>query len=260
MLNASESRKAWDRLAGCYEDEVISPIHNAKGSPVITIINAIQGKAEKTVADLGCGTGPLLPFLLKNFKSVMAMDFSGKMIETANQRIQTECPQWAQKITLLQRSLVDFNMKNDFDVVLSVNSLLMADPDEIGVSFANIRRSLKDDGLFIGVFPSFESILEEYRHTYWREHRARGSHGMARAAANRKLEAKRIDFELGTYDTGDMIQKYYLRHELEFFMESAKLMPFSFQKVCYRKEHSFNYHDDLAGHPRMWDWVVLAKK
>ena len=43
----------------------------------------------KTVADLGCGTGPLLPYLAERFGKVIALDFAPAMLKLAADRLES---------------------------------------------------------------------------------------------------------------------------------------------------------------------------
>jgi trans-aconitate methyltransferase len=72
--------KDWDEIADRYDEEISSPFQEGVINPLYDAIRAIPNKRELTVADLGCGTGPLLPFLSRNFKNVAAIDFSARMI------------------------------------------------------------------------------------------------------------------------------------------------------------------------------------
>ena len=54
------------------------------------MLDAIPEPGRKTVIDLGCGTGPLIPRLLERFGRVIALDFAPAMLERARERLGPE--------------------------------------------------------------------------------------------------------------------------------------------------------------------------
>ena len=51
-------------------------------NPLLDRLERIPDAERKTVADLGCGTGRLLPSLVGRFGRVIALDFAPAMIDT----------------------------------------------------------------------------------------------------------------------------------------------------------------------------------
>ena len=82
LKRASESRKVMNCLADQWE-KVISSLHNPAAS-----IFALAGFAPRgmTIADLGCGTGLLLPLLARLDGEVYAVDQSEAMLNRARER------------------------------------------------------------------------------------------------------------------------------------------------------------------------------
>ena len=77
----------WSRQAAQYRELFVDPYDPNVQTPVWEALAAIPEPANKTVADLGCGTGPLLPYLAQRFQRVIAVDFAPAMLERAIDRI-----------------------------------------------------------------------------------------------------------------------------------------------------------------------------
>ena len=80
--------QAWDRIAGDYLGHIVSPFDRGISNPLFDQLLAIRCAHRKTVADLGCGVGMLLPFLSKRFRKVAAIDFSAGMLRRARRKVR----------------------------------------------------------------------------------------------------------------------------------------------------------------------------
>jgi 2-polyprenyl-3-methyl-5-hydroxy-6-metoxy-1,4-benzoquinol methylase len=79
-------------------------------------------------ADLGCGTGRFEGLLADSYRSVLAVDISGRELELAKERHPRP------EVTYGQRSLLDVTPATDgrFDLVLSVNTIFhLRDHDRV---------------------------------------------------------------------------------------------------------------------------------
>ena len=66
----------WSKVAPAYETEFIDPYRPDVRNPLLDRLRRCAG-AKRVVADLGCGIGPLLPFLAEQFRhQVHAVDFA----------------------------------------------------------------------------------------------------------------------------------------------------------------------------------------
>src|SRR5580658_8144580 len=117
----NEQADSWSRIAADYEQEFINPDLPEVRNPVRLALAQLKDSASKTVADLGCGVGPLLPFLAERFRRVLAVDFAPGMLNLARVR----CRGLA-NVEFLQRSLTDLSaLAGQVDVAVAVNSLVM---------------------------------------------------------------------------------------------------------------------------------------
>lgn len=81
------------------------------------ILNIAGVAADKTVLDVGCGTGVLIPYYLsKRVKSVTAIDISEEMIRIAKEKFKDS------KITFVCGDIKDFACAAKFDCVIVHNA------------------------------------------------------------------------------------------------------------------------------------------
>ena len=121
-------QKEWDELAEKYHDEVISPFFGEVENPLQGELRRINDKKKKTIAEFGCGLFYLGEKLSKMFKQVHASDFSKKMVKKAIDRNKSIIKK-SGNINIIQEDIRKINYKNKFDVIISVNSLLMPSLD-----------------------------------------------------------------------------------------------------------------------------------
>ena len=78
----------WSQVASVYEQEFVDPYNaDVRGNPLKRTLRRLGDPAHKVVADLGCGIGPLLPFLSRQYRTVYAVDFAAGMLERARARV-----------------------------------------------------------------------------------------------------------------------------------------------------------------------------
>ena len=78
----------WSRAAARYDDLFLDPFRPGVENPLLDEVLAVPDPGSKVVADLGCGTGPLLPHLVGRFGRVVALDFAPGMIAKARKRLE----------------------------------------------------------------------------------------------------------------------------------------------------------------------------
>src|SRR5262249_1463408 len=72
--NMPDQSHYWSLGARAYEEEYIDPYRPDVRSPLLPALRSLAGQG-RDVAALGCGIGPLLPFLAEHFRHVYAVDF-----------------------------------------------------------------------------------------------------------------------------------------------------------------------------------------
>jgi ubiquinone/menaquinone biosynthesis C-methylase UbiE/DNA-binding transcriptional ArsR family regulator len=98
--------------------------------------------SEWTVADIGSGTGYLLPILSARFRRVIAVDPSARMLELARTRPEVRS---AENIEFREGSLASLPVA-DGELDLAVVSLVLHHVEDPGLALAAIRRCLRPGG------------------------------------------------------------------------------------------------------------------
>jgi ubiquinone/menaquinone biosynthesis C-methylase UbiE len=101
----------------------------------------------KTVLDLACGEGTFAVEMAKSSYRVTAVDMSPEMLELAKAKADSE----GVHVDFLHQDICSLSVEGEFDLVTcwydSLNYIL--DVAKLETAFANARRVLKSDGLFV---------------------------------------------------------------------------------------------------------------
>ena len=242
--------QAWDRIAGSYFEQINTPFQAEVINPLLDYLDGLPGREKLTVADLGCGIGNLLPFLAERFQRVVAVDFSPKMLCAAQENCTHE------NVQFCRQSLTDLSVfQEQFDVAVTVNSVLAPSLDVVDQTLREMAATLKPGGMLAGIFPSMESVLYEGGLILDRERERTGNEEQALRRAQRKAKRSCYDFIAGLYTEGEDRQKFYYSFELRRRLQKAGFRGLQFGKVLYP------WHEEdgdvlFSSEPRLWDWFV----
>ena len=255
---ADKIAKAWDRTAKKYFDEVVSPFAEGVDNPIFWYIEKkIDFSKRKSVIDIGTGIGNLLPFLSKEFKEVVAVDISSKMIEAAKTKTQG-----IDNISFYVRDATDLTEFYDrFDVAVAVNSILLPNTASIEKMLSEASNVLKEGGIFIGIFPSMDALLYRALLEHERAIEEGGNEEDALKKAGDAIDADKCNFIFGTIKYPDMTQKNYYRFELLYRLWKAGFKNIRLRKVFYPWEvYEEKELMEFKNKPKLWDWFVFAEK
>ena len=243
----------WDRVAGDYFGEVVSPFRSGVPRPLLRALDALPQVRRGTVADLGCGIGTLLPTLAERFRRVLAVDFSPAMLT----RARAACP--ARHVSMHRADLADLRrFARRLDVAVTVNAVLTPDAARLDRTFAGIAAALRPGGLLLGVFPAMESILYQGFLIHERE-RGRHEPARARSLTSRILERAKYDFVHGTYSEEGRAQKFFYAFELRHRLRRAGFQRLRLGRIEYPWGEAVGGYESFPGEPPMWDWLVRAE-
>ncbi len=99
---------------------------------------------DKSILELGCGTGRITFSIAKIVRELVAVDIDTKAIEDAQQSNQFE------NVTFLVENIEAFDLGMQFDVILSIGVGYMYLNDIPG-AIRSISHHLKDDGVFLSI-------------------------------------------------------------------------------------------------------------
>jgi ubiquinone/menaquinone biosynthesis C-methylase UbiE len=247
----------WSRHAARYEELFVDPHDLAVESPLRNALEAIADTSNKTVADLGCGTGPLLPYLAQRFGRVIALDFAPGMLERARERLDSEA---VSRVTFLKRPMHQLDeFAGQVDVAVAVNSLVMPDVRLIDRTLKSIRASLRPGGQFMGVVPSIDTI---YYHLMLLMDQSIDQ-GLetkeAKRLAGLHAERRYYDFAFGEFHFDGLRQKFWQPFELEYRLQKAGFTSTTLGKVLYPWDESWAGSEAMVGFPRSWDWFFMVR-
>ncbi len=251
----ADQPERWSSAARRYEEDFIDPDKPGIRNPVRPALARLAEAGSKIVVDLGCGTGPLLPFLASRFKQVIAIDFAEGMLSRARERCQALA-----NVRFERQSLMDLSaLTTPVDVAVAVNSLIMPDLDELTRCLGAVHRCLRPGGTFLGIVPSMDGV--QYL-TMLLLDRARQT-GMPQSSARKNAalhgEHELFDFAFGEFRFRGLVQHFWQSFEVSYRLKQA-----GFDKVSVRKAPlSWDQcagGKDLAAYPPPWDWFFQAQK
>lgn len=149
-----------------------------------------------------------------------------------------------------------------FDIALSISSILPSSMDNVDIIIAEIFRILKQDGLFIGVLPAFDTVI----YLYFLQYEALRKNGVTHKKATEAIEEemKRHNFHpLGFYSNYPEFpsQKYFYPTEIQYLFSKTGFVKIYLEKLEYSweycRDHFYGYFPDA---PKIWDWFVVAHK
>jgi SAM-dependent methyltransferase len=250
----ADQARSWSRAAPVYEREFIDPYRADVRSPLPAALRRLAGGGAPAVADLGCGTGPLLPFLAEHFEEVYAVDFAPGMLERARQRAAGLKP-----VTFLERRLTDLgDLAGRVDVAVAVNSLVLPDVRELEEALRQVRATLRPGGHFLGIVPAMDAV---HYHTMLLLDRALRT-GMPAKAARRNVaehaEHELYDFAFGEFRYRGLEQHFWQPFEVGYRLRRAGFRRVRLAKVLLAWEQ-FHGHGDLGDYPPPWDWFFQAE-
>jgi SAM-dependent methyltransferase len=253
----SNQERYWSRLAAHYDENFLDPHGPDVESPLRAALDRIEDGPNKTAADLGCGTGPLLPSLIERFGEVIALDFAPAMIRQAQARIG---PELSARVKFEKRPMHELkDYEGRIDVAIAVNSLVMPDVRVIDRTLRAIRASLRPGGVFLGIVPAMDAI---HYHTMLVLDQAieRGAEpAAAEEQASLHVEHAHYDFTFGRFLFRGLRQKFWQPFEVEYRLTKAGFSSVRLAKVLYPWDENLPCSESLASLPRSWDWFFEAK-
>ena len=249
--------RQWSRHAAQYDELFLNAFQPDVENPLYAALERVPDRERKTVADLGCGTGPLLPRLLGlGFERVIALDFAPGMIARAQARLGPD----AVRVTFENRPMHELDdYAGQLDAAVAVNSIVMPDVRVIDRTLSAIRAALKPQGMLLGVVPAMDAI---HYHTMLLMDQAL-DRGLSPEEAERHAafhaEHHYYDFALGRFSFQGLRQKFWQPFEIQHRMTKAGFAEVELGKVLYPWDESIAGWAELADYPRSWDWFFQAR-
>jgi SAM-dependent methyltransferase len=248
--------RQWSRHAARYDDLFLDPFRPGVENPLLAALEAVPDPGSKTVADLGCGTGPLLPHLVGRFGTVLALDFAPAMLARARDRLGPD----ADRVAFLERPMDQLgDYRGRIDVAVAINSVVMPDTRVVDRTLRAIRAALTPDGLFLGIVPAMDAI---HYHTMLLLDRAldRGdSSEEAERYAAFHGEHAYYDFAFSRFHFQGLRQRFWHAFEVEYRLKKAGFGQVELGRVLYPWDDNLAGGAEFADQPRSWDWSFAAR-
>ena len=245
-----DQAKAWGQVADRYDELFVDPYAQGTHNPVLKALDRISRKSQHSIVDLGCGTGPLLPQLARQFKYVLAIDFSTEMLDKARDRCK--------KFTNIEFLKLEFDnldqLQEKFDVFVSMNSLVSSDVRILDKALLGFRKLLHPGGVGFGIVPSIEGLMYHVMHLIDLGILRGMSLEDARAFAFKKAELHGYDLNNATFTFDKISQHLWLRDEVKYRLEKAHFKKHQICKAPLPWEQ-FAEGRDLAKFPPSFDWA-----
>ena len=131
---------------------------NPKSYPFIIrlqkTLNLLEDIDNKKICDLGCGTGVLIPFILKKNGNYTGIDFSKRMLDTIRSKYQKEIND--KKVDLLLSDFKNLDQTRKYDILIGLGFMEYFDePKKIVKKLYNI---IPNEGRIILSFPNVNSF------------------------------------------------------------------------------------------------------
>ncbi len=250
----TDQAKHWSEAAEGYEEAFIDPYLPDVRNPLRPALTALAAKT-KTAADLGCGIGPLLPFLAEQFGRVVAVDFAEGMLARARERCRG-----LTNIEFQPGELTDLTQLADrVDVAVAVNSLVLPDTGALDAALSAVHATLRPGGHFLGIVPAIDAVHYFTMLLLDRAKRAGMPDSKARQNAAHHAEHEYYDFAFGDFRYQGLQQHFWQPFEVRYRLRRA-----GFHRIRLSKVHlswqQFGCARDLGDEPPPWDWYFHAER
>ena len=232
------------------------PVRPGVENPLWAALDAIPDAERKTVADLGCGTGPLLPYLVGRFGRVIALDFAPGMIERAGHGSRPR----RRAGHVPQRPMHELDdLAGQVDVAVAVNSLVMPDVRVIDRTLRAIRASLEAGR----AVPGRRAVDRRHRLSHDAPHgpgpRPRPDARGGRAARRVPGRAPLLRLRLRPVPVPGPAAEVLATVRNRASPRQGRIRRRSCsRKVLYPWDESLAGGEELAGVPQSWDWFFQA--
>jgi ubiquinone/menaquinone biosynthesis C-methylase UbiE len=249
---------------------IISPFDQEmlQGSPGTTrnlLVNYIRSNYSSDdlndlkLADFGCGPGNLLIALGDIVKNYIAVDRSEHALRLAEEKAVER----GISFTPVRADMLDLNEANRYEVIVSVNSIILDNRQKIQESFNKVRKCLTTQGRFIAILPAFEAV--DHLHELWYRYYVdlTGDPQYAARIKSALQLTKRYDAAQKRYaDDCNSTQCYHTEQTIQAEFALARLRIVERPKKVYypwdlSRKFDYGY---FPKEEEIWDWFVVAER
>ena len=251
----SDQAHEWSKAAEIYEREFIDPYREAVRSPLHTVLSRVLEPAEKNGCGLGMRAGSVAALLVaERFGKVVAIDFAEGMLARARERCAG-----IENVEFQQRSLTDLeSLAGSLDVATAINSIVMPDVSVQEKVLLQIRRSLRPEGVFMGILPAMDAVHYYTMLLVDRAMAAGKPIEMARKNAAHNNDHECYDFAFGQFRFQGIEQHFWQPFEIRYRFRRAGFGSVKLRRV-WLDWKQFSCAEELTRYRPPWDWFFHAK-
>jgi SAM-dependent methyltransferase len=245
--------KHWDTIGDSYNNQIFD-VFKSDRNKILQHYFKKHANKKHTAIDFGCGTGKSFEYIAPIFKKVIATDISNELL--------TQAAQLGYKNVMFKR--LDLTLKKlplpEVDFVFCCNVAMLPEIEKTHAMIANIKRSLKKNGVALIVLPSLDSVL----YSAWRLIEVYQKEGVtiddipdSEFAYFKASKRKIIE---GIIHIDHVPTKHFMQPELEVVFRNAGLTITAIEKVEYNWDTELAEPPAWLGEPYPWDWLVECKR
>lgn len=246
--------KYWNSLASDFEDNVLE-IANHDLQGVIEEQVERMAKEGAVAADLGCGTGSLLPYLSNKFEKVYAVDYADELLNVAKKKYKYKNVEYICHDLISKKSL-PFSA----DVTFSVNSLISDKHANRQAIAQSLWRSTNKQGFSMVVVPSLESVTHVYQTLVRCNVRQQIDRREAVSDITHLYKNEVISPVDGIVSIGGTLTKCFTREEITVFLSEIGFTIEDVQRVEYAWDEEIEDAPRWLKEPYPWDWLIISRK
>jgi hypothetical protein len=163
------------------------------------------------------------------------------------------------QMTVTKEDITNLPYRDAFDVVISINTIIMPGLKDVREAFHNVCASVKKGGKLLLVLPSMEAVLY-HGFLLTEKELGRKPEGLAKRTAKKRFEKHKYDLFFGYYADGKDTQKFYYLHEIEYLLKKEGIKNISIARLEYPWGSASGDYDDFPKEKPIWDWFVEATK
>lgn len=171
-MSTEESKKIWDKNAQFWDNAMgdeSNEFHRQVVRPKVTEL--LSPKSTDYILDIACGNGNYSAYLAQTGASIIAFDYSIKMIELAKKRQS----KYSNQIEFCVADATDkeslLSLKRNRSFTKAVSNMAIMDITNIEPLFMAVYELLDEDGIFVFAtqHPCFVTLTEKYMtpHSYY---------------------------------------------------------------------------------------------
>ncbi len=246
----------WSQFARDYEEDFIDPfLPDVRDNPLKKTCRRLAERGARVAGDLGCGIGPMLPFLERYYPTVFGVDFAEGMLKRAKEQVGD-----ASKVQFVKTSMLELSpLYGQLDVALAVNSLVMPNVADQDKALSEIFATLKPGGSFVGILPAMDAVHYYLMLLVDRALAAGRPLEAAYKSASHFGDAKHYDFAFGQFRYEGLHQHFWQPFEAKYRFEKAGFHLKKLKKISLSWSQ-FACAKELKKYPAPWDWFFLATK